>query len=87
MCGIKGLHHKRNSYEITGRIVSVIKPFLTGRILKLVTNGQEIHAVVAQVSLLRRSFLIVYINDVSKIIVYSYADDTKVYVCRSKRDD
>lgn len=78
----KGLVHMLSSYEITGRLISIINSFLTGRSLKGVINGHSsvalvVNADVTQRSLLERT-LIVIINDLDKYIrrtfVNLYAD-------------
>ena len=88
----KGLLLKLSSYGISGKVLAVIKSFLSGRSLRVVVNGQSSHAHsinagVPQGSILGPTLFLLFINDLPKHIINSlvdiYADDTTLYRCTS----
>ena len=92
----KGLLTKLSSYGISGKVLSVIKSFLSGRSLQVVINGQSsqahsINAGVPQGSILGPTLFLLFINDLPNHILNSlvniYADDTSLYRCTSSDVD
>ena len=84
----KGLLHKLQSYGITGKILAVIKSFLSNRKMKVVLDGQSsqfyfLNAGVPQGSVLGPTLFLIYINDLPDNILSSFidifADDSTIY--------
>ena len=92
----KGLLLKLSRYGISGKVLAVIKSFLSGRSLRVVVNGQSsdahsINAGVPQGSILGPTLFLLFINDLPNHIINSlvdiYADDTTLYRCTSSDVD
>ena len=84
----KELLHKLQSYGITGKILAVIKSFVSNRKMKVVLDGQSsqfysLNAGVPQGSVLGPTLFLIYINDLPDNILTSFidifADDSAIY--------
>ena len=89
----KGLLHKLKGYGLGGRVLPIIKSFLTGRSMTVVINGQssEVHFInagVPQGSVLGPTLFLLFINDLPDHILKSFinifADDTTDYGTTSR---
>ena len=90
-----GLISKLDSYGVGGKVLGIIKSFLSCRKIKVVLDGQHsssysINSGVPQGSILGPILFLVFINDlpddlISKVSVY--ADDTSIYSSLDKKSE
>ena len=88
-----GLLHKLQAYGISGKILGIIKSFLTDRSLRVTLDGVSsssfpINAGVPQGSILGPTLFLLYINDLPENILQNidiFADDTTLYSGVSSR--
>ena len=83
----QGLIHKLNSYGVQGRLLTLLKNYLSNRSQRVVLNGQtsdwaEIKAGVPQGSVLGPLLFLIYINDLPENLQSNpklFADDTSIF--------
>ena len=83
----EGLIHKLQTFGITGKLLSLLKDFLSNRSQRVALNGQfsewkNVNAGVPQGSILGPLFFLIYINDLSdnlKSTVKLFADDVSLF--------
>ena len=83
----KGLIYKLKQNGISGKLLNLIIDFLSNRKQRVVLNGKysswtNIEARVAQGSILRPLFFLIYINDLSDNLITNpklFADDTSLF--------
>ena len=83
----KGLTYKLKQNGISGKLLNLIIDFLSNRKQRVVLNGKysswtNIEARVAQGSILRPLFFLIYINDLSDNLITNpklFADDTSLF--------
>ena len=87
-----GLIHKLKAYGISGPFLAIIKSFLSGRIIKVVLDGQTsvdypINSGVPQGSILGPILFLIFINDLPDNILSRlaiYADDSNYLLMLGK---
>ena len=90
-----GLIHKLKAYGVSGQVLSIIRSFLSSRLIRVVLDGQSsvdytINSGVPQGSILGPILFLIFINDLPDNILSDlaiYADDTTIYSCVPKTDD
>ena len=83
----EGLIHKLQTFGITGKLLSLLKDFLSNRSQRVALNGQfsewkNVNAGVPQGSILGSIFFLIYINDLSdnlKSTIKLFADDVSLF--------